>query len=886
MRIEEKGRNEYGLKQVEVRLNLREAGTLFSSVPINGPETAAEVMKEMLKELDREMVCIVNLDTKNKPINFNVCSVGCLNGSVVTMNNVFKSAILSNAASIMLMHNHPSGSTEPSPEDDLITERVIRAGELMDISLTDHLIVGGVSGEVYSYLREKPWIWREVRNEYLFENKGNYVSEKKENYSMLYFNNFEEFRDFFAENVKKKLPDEYRDAEVKLNQVTRSNTVYTSMTVMREGQTVGVALNLDQFYNAYADGEPLNRLLDTAADILVNTHPDIDFSYDDLKDYENLKNRLFVRLHSREKDEQVRENVPHTDIGDGLFLTYHILVGRDGDSIKSAIITNEMLKTIGVPESTIASDSMISGISLFPPVLERLSARLQEIDPDFSMQENDRSRDLLVITNDTGVNGAAAFFYPGIADRASRLLGGDYYIIPSSIHELLLTSASPEKDYRELEEMVRQTNEMIVREEDQLGYELYYYDHSRKRILPAAEAVRTREHFVHEEQATYSAGLSPREKKAEFRKAAAEAFINLLHPDNPVKSFEWIKEWKDAAKPMSMRSGEEYRGINHAVLTMAAMAKGYSDPRWTTMNYLKFRKGMGVKKGERGVTIEYWLARDLTKKPGEYGSVIKTAEARNMILNGQRKEEDFTLVPRYSRVFNAEQCYGIPKMEIKQEEKKQISQAEMVSKISERMQVPIINDAVSRGCYYSVNKDEIHLPEPSAFISEYAYNASALHELAHASGAEKRLDRNISNEFGSDDYAFEELVAEMTSCFTAAELVPDERGMEEYTKLNAENHYRYVKGWAESLKKNPDCLVKAVKLAELSSDFLDLNADLLTLDEFNRRHARDKRAVLTEDNSIQIISTRHNTASVTFPMPPIETESPALTYNRSAHKHI
>ena len=140
-----------GLKEVQIRLALKEGQTLYSSEPMNSPWKAVEVMREALREMDREMVCVVNLDTKLHPINYNIVSIGGIDQSIVPIQNVFKSSILSNATSIMVLHNHPSGDVTPSQEDYDATHRLSEAGKLMDIHLVDHIIVGGDRGDVYSF---------------------------------------------------------------------------------------------------------------------------------------------------------------------------------------------------------------------------------------------------------------------------------------------------------------------------------------------------------------------------------------------------------------------------------------------------------------------------------------------------------------------------------------------------------------------------------------------------------------------------------------------------------------------------------------------------------------------------------------------------------------
>ena len=148
--------DEYELKQVKVRLKLAEAEPLYSTEQITTPDKAAEVMAQALSQMDREYCCVVNLDRANHPINFNVVSIGDVNQAHVPIQNVFKSAILSNASSIMMFHNHPSGSVQASREDIDVTKRLIEAGKIMNIPVLDHIIVGGGTAERFSFKEANP----------------------------------------------------------------------------------------------------------------------------------------------------------------------------------------------------------------------------------------------------------------------------------------------------------------------------------------------------------------------------------------------------------------------------------------------------------------------------------------------------------------------------------------------------------------------------------------------------------------------------------------------------------------------------------------------------------------------------------------------------------
>ena len=134
---------------------VKESSFLYQTRQILSPKDAYEMIKEQLEGLDREQFIIACLNTKNEPTNITVVSVGSLNKAIVHPREVFKTAILSNAASIMAFHNHPSGETTPSQQDIQLTKRLYEAGELLGIKLLDHLIIGDGT---FTSLKEKGYL--------------------------------------------------------------------------------------------------------------------------------------------------------------------------------------------------------------------------------------------------------------------------------------------------------------------------------------------------------------------------------------------------------------------------------------------------------------------------------------------------------------------------------------------------------------------------------------------------------------------------------------------------------------------------------------------------------------------------------------------------------
>ncbi|NEY18577.1 DNA repair protein RadC [Bacillus ginsengihumi] len=131
---------------------VKESSLLYKERSVMSPKDGYELMQLFLSDKDREHFIVASLDTKNQPVSINVCHIGSLNASVVHPREVMKSAILSNAASIIVGHNHPSGVPEPSKEDIEVTKRLAEAGKIIGIDVLDHIIVGD---ESFISLKEK-----------------------------------------------------------------------------------------------------------------------------------------------------------------------------------------------------------------------------------------------------------------------------------------------------------------------------------------------------------------------------------------------------------------------------------------------------------------------------------------------------------------------------------------------------------------------------------------------------------------------------------------------------------------------------------------------------------------------------------------------------------
>lgn len=196
------------LKRVDVRLKLVDK-EVYERETITCPEDAIKVVADIMVDLDRECACVVNLDGAGHPINFNIVSVGDVNRSLVPIQNVFKTAILSNAASVMLFHNHPSSSTKPSNEDYQMTKKIMCAGALMNIPLIDHVIIGGGT--------------------------GNYISMRGQNRKLFDIENYTNIYQYVADGGAKVMEDVVKENELIYGLENPNENRYGIYQITRDG---------------------------------------------------------------------------------------------------------------------------------------------------------------------------------------------------------------------------------------------------------------------------------------------------------------------------------------------------------------------------------------------------------------------------------------------------------------------------------------------------------------------------------------------------------------------------------------------------------------------------------------------------------------------------
>lgn len=187
-------------------------------------------------------------------------------------------------------------------------------------------------------------------------------------------------------------------------------------------------------------------------------------------DFEHIKDKLFIRVYGVGINEEDFSFLPNTKINN-LAIAYNVLIDKltDNPPIKSIKITNELLDKYGVSKEELHKVAMQNSEKIFPAKYIEMSNLVP----------------FNVLTNETRCFGAAALFYPNQMEKIAAYLGGNYFILPSSIHEVLVMPDYGNLNYMELEQMVKEVNETVVDINDQLSNDVYYYD-SKERLFSLA----------------------------------------------------------------------------------------------------------------------------------------------------------------------------------------------------------------------------------------------------------------------------------------------------------------------------------------------------------------------------------------------------------------
>ena len=265
--------------------------------------------------------------------------------------------------------------------------------------------------------------------------------------------------------------------------------------------------------------------------------------------------------------------------------------------------------------------------------------------------------------------------------------------------------------------------------------------------------------------------------------------------DTIVESLEkgtapWVQSWDGTnGYPRNGDSGRLYSGINVLLLTIAGM--DYNSNEWFTRNSIKKAGATWSGKGTAIVFFQMVKRNDPMKRVDP-----KTGKIAKVMFPFMR----------YFKVWNRDQCVGLPEQEVKEvsEFDRDTNAEQFIDKTGAEIRYG------KDRAFYAPSKDIINLPDAESFTDAGSFYATSLHELGHWTGHETRLNRQLKNSHGSEDYAKEELIAELTAAFLCAELGID----------GELQHPEYIASWIKVLKNDKQAIFKASSKATKAADYL------------------------------------------------------------------
>lgn len=289
---------------------------------------------------------------------------------------------------------------------------------------------------------------------------------------------FDQFCQYIIERIKEYLPEKYKDAEIIEKNTEKLNEKYVGFILYDKEQEIFPTINLTGLYEVYCQGEEVEEILRKTAKSLM-TRPE-QFDTQAFLDYEKVKKNLFIRVSSLEPNLSIVNTVPHMHILD-MIITYHVAVYSNGEFSGSVMITNDLLHKYRITKEDLHSDAMRNSQRILPVKIAPIEKIIQELISNNVIEErsskNEKSKyKMIVVSNDTGINGASALFYPNTMKRLSKMVDGNYFILPSSIHEVIVVPDDGTMEFNELNAMIEEINVKEVAKNDVLSNQCYYYD--------------------------------------------------------------------------------------------------------------------------------------------------------------------------------------------------------------------------------------------------------------------------------------------------------------------------------------------------------------------------------------------------------------------------
>ena len=287
----------------------------------------------------------------------------------------------------------------------------------------------------------------------------------------------------FGNKMKKAVLKELgEDTQVEFKIVRKNNDQQLYGMLIRENQRIAVpTFYLDGYYREYKSGTPFKQLFEKLMEIYQSTpKEDVDLSFFEV--YENVKERICYRLINLEENREYLEDIPHI-VYLNLAICFYYAFNSEVLGEGSIMIHYSFMERWGVTTEELLKQAEENTCRLFPPYLDSVeklvidSLGLERLPVRYDVIPLD------VLSNSKRDFGACSILYPGILKLYAKRCGSNFFIIPSSVHEVLLMRDSGEENPESFKQMIAEVNNCHLAKDEFLSNDLYYYDASEETIL-------------------------------------------------------------------------------------------------------------------------------------------------------------------------------------------------------------------------------------------------------------------------------------------------------------------------------------------------------------------------------------------------------------------
>ena len=282
---------------------------------------------------------------------------------------------------------------------------------------------------------------------------------------------FEEFTNYIRDHITEGWNE---SASVSIQKIKKNNgIVYTGAYIRSEGSMVTPAIYLEAYYKRLQEGEsPEELLLDIRKEFDWAMSRTSSFEFD-ISSYANVRDRLIYRLINYEKNKELLMACPHIRLED-LAVTFRWLAHEDSVGISTALVTYNELELWDVTVQDILLAARENTERIFPRKVMYIEDFFME--RNMNLLHDERSIPMYVATNQQQINGASVILYDHFLEDFEEEHPGNYYILPSSIHELILIPEDSIQDPDSLCDIVAHANSTVVSDGDILSDSVYYYN--------------------------------------------------------------------------------------------------------------------------------------------------------------------------------------------------------------------------------------------------------------------------------------------------------------------------------------------------------------------------------------------------------------------------